>query len=501
MFFKSIRFRLQLWYGVILLVVLCGFGFTAYQLERAREFRDLDADLHRRVSAITSVLRPQPRDRGPGERRPGPPPLDEGRPAGPMDRPGPRPFRDGPPEDFPLMPKEFILPPQQARLFEGTETNSFYFVLWAPDGRTLSRSAYAPADLATPRKGEASRTPEIRQRDFMREILLVTPGGETILVGRSVATQIADLRRVRWRFLAVGSIVTIFGLAGGWWIAARAIQPVQEISATAVKIAAGDLSQRINVADTDSELGQLARVLNSTFARLDAAFAQQTRFTADAAHELRTPISVMLTQTQTALARERNSAEYRETIEACQRATQRMRRLIESLLALARLDAGQETIQRERFDLAETARECIDSISPLASERGIKLECDLAPTGYDGDAEQIAQVITNLLTNAIHYNQDNGCVSVSAKAEGDAAVLTVTNTGQGISTEDLPHIFERFFRAEKSRSSGRNGLGLAISQAIIEKHGGTIEVSSEAGHGAEFVVRLPNFRGDAGAAK
>jgi len=501
MFFKSIRFRLQLWYGAILLVVLSGFGFTAYQLERAREFRNLDAELHRRVSALTSALRPPPRDRGPGERPLGPPPLDEGRPDGPRDRSGPRPFRDGPPEDFPPRPREFILPPQQARLFEGTETNAFYFVLWSRDGKELSRSAAVPADLSESERNGASRTPEIRLRGTLREILLATPSGEIILIGRSAATELADLRRVKWRFLAVGSIVAAFGLAGGWWIATRAIQPVQEISATAVKIAAGDLSQRINVADTDSELGQLARVLNSTFARLDAAFAQQTRFTADAAHELRTPISVMLTQTQTALTRERNPAEYRETIEACQRATQRMRRLIESLLALARLDAGQEIILRERFDLADTARECIDSITPLASERGIKFECDLAPTEYDGDAEQIAQVITNLLTNAIHYNKDKGRVSVSTKEEGDAAVLTVTDTGQGISTDDLPHIFERFFRAEKSRSSGRNGLGLAISKAIIEKHGGMIDVSSEAGQGAEFIVRLPRFSGDSGARK
>ena len=140
--------------------------------------------------------------------------------------------------------------------------------------------------------------------------------------------------------------------AGGWFRAA--LRPIDDISAAAVKISAGDLSQRINVAEAESELGQLAAVLNSTFARLETAFAQQKQFAADAAHELRTPVSVILTQTQTALNREREAAEYKQTVEACQRAAQRMRKLIESLLALARLDAGQEVLKRLRFDFSKT---------------------------------------------------------------------------------------------------------------------------------------------------
>ena len=158
----------------------------------------------------------------------------------------------------------------------------------------------------------------------------------------------------------------VLGLAGGWWVATRAIRPIEAISATAVKIAGGDLSQRINAADTDSELGRLAGVLNSTFARLEAAFAQQARFTSDASHELRTPVSVILSQTQTALSRERPAAEYREALEACQRAAQRMRNLTESLLELARLDAGQEPMKQERFDLLRVARECVEMVRPLA---------------------------------------------------------------------------------------------------------------------------------------
>jgi heavy metal sensor kinase len=293
------------------------------------------------------------------------------------------------------------------------------------------------------------------------------------------------------RLTTIGTAILLFGLAGGWWFVGRAIRPIADISATAVKISAGDLSQRINVADAESELGQLASVLNSTFGRLEAAFAQQQQFTADAAHELRTPVSVMLTQTQTALTRERSASEYRETLEVCQRASQRMRRLIESLLELARLDAGQEPMKRLKFDLSKTARNCVELVRPLAAERGVKIYDELSPLEWVGDAERLAQVITNLLTNAIQYNKKDGEVRVSAQLQNDMILLVVSDTGRGISAADLPRVFERFYRADKSRSFGQTGLGLSISKAIVEAHGGTIEVSRSPEVGTTFTVRLP----------
>jgi heavy metal sensor kinase len=330
-------------------------------------------------------------------------------------------------------------------------------------------------------------------RGVLREVFIITPPGEIILAGRSTAPELGELRLAAWRLVAVGGGVLLFGLAGGWWIATRAIRPIADISATATKIAAGDLSQRISAADTENELGRLASVLNSTFARLEAAFDQQARFTADAAHELRTPVSVMLTQTQSTLTRERDASEYRETVEACQRAAQRMRRLTESLLELARLDAGQETMKRVHFDLANTARECVELIRPLADERGIIIRCELAALKCEGDSERLAQVITNLLGNAVQYNKDHGEVRVAAEYHDGTALLKITDTGHGIPAEDLPRVFERFFRADKARtgSSGHSGLGLAISKAIVEAHGGTIEVSSQPEVGTTFTVRLP----------
>jgi heavy metal sensor kinase len=327
----------------------------------------------------------------------------------------------------------------------------------------------------------------------LREFVQPTSRGIVILVGRDIAADWAETQRLAGWLAGAGAGVLLLGLAGGWWLTTRALRPITDISATAVKIAAGDLSQRISVDSTETELGELAGVLNSTFSRLEAAFAQQVRFTSDAAHELRTPITVMLTQTQTALARERNAAEYRETLEACRRASVRMRKLIESLLELARLDSGQEPIGRATFDLAQIVAEAVENIRPIASERPVAITTQLTPAMCQGSPERIAQVVTNLLANAIHYNQENGKIQVIVEVQIGFASLTVTDTGLGIAPEDLPHIFERFYRADKARTRARGhaGLGLSISKAIAETHGGTLAAASELGKGSVFTLRLP----------
>jgi heavy metal sensor kinase len=301
------------------------------------------------------------------------------------------------------------------------------------------------------------------------------------------------MNRFTGLLLAAGSVVLAFGLGGGWWLAGRAIRPIAKISATAGRISAGNLAERIDAAEADNELGQLAAVLNSTFARLEAAFAQQRQFTADASHELRTPLAVIISEAQTALARERNAAEYRETLEDCLSTAQQMRRLVESLLQLARFDAGQESMKRESFDLSQVARECADLVRPLAERRRIKIDCDLATVRCAGDAARISQVVTNLLTNAIGFNHDEGEIQIAVDAKDSVALLRVRDTGQGIPPKDLPHIFERFYRVDKARSSvqGRTGLGLAICKAIVDAHGGSIEVVSQPGSGSTFTVKLP----------
>src|SRR5690348_16645892 len=342
--FKSIKWRLQTGYGLVLAIVLIVLAGTSYQMDQNEQFSKINVEMNSHIAMIVDLMRfpPPPRRHEPGE----PPPQ--------------RPF----PPDHP--PGGLHLPPRDdfnlSTFFDVTGTNGFYYVIWTWDGRReLMQSTNAPPDVPRPLGNEWPRL-----RGTYRETILRIPpkmplepvAGYMILVGRSVAPELHELRRTLLELVSQSAIMWFVGLLIGWVVAARAIRPIEAISATAVKISAGDLSQRINIAEAEGELGRLAAVLNSTFARLETAFAQQQQFTADAAHELRTPVSVILTQTQTALNRERSAAEYRETIEACQRSAQRMRRLIESLLELARLDAGQESMKQLRFSLTGTVNDC-----------------------------------------------------------------------------------------------------------------------------------------------
>ncbi len=474
MIVNSIRWRLQAWYGLILVVVLAGFGVTAYRVAQDNQLRGVDQDLDLHLMAL---LRPHP----PGPQKgpfPGEPPGEpHGRPFGRKGGPHPDEFREDRRFDFPDFAQHMREMVLQGGVLDASQTNTFYYVLWQTDGKVLAQSPGAPQDVPAPvrigspgpagfpERGASGKgppgmpgppmQPEARTRGQMREEFRFLPGGETLLVGRSLAPDLAAMRRLALWLAAAGAAVLLLGLAGGWWVATRAIRPIDAISATAVKIAGGDLSHRINAADTESELGRLAGVLNSTFARLEAAFAQQARFTSDASHELRTPVSVILSQTQMALSRERPSSEYREALQACERAARRMRNLTESFLQLARLDAGQEPMKREHFDLSRPVRECVEMVRPLAAERGIQIQCDVPSLDCLGDAERVSQVITNLLTNAIHFNREKGEVRLTARAEGDAVYLEVADTGQGIPAEDIPHLGERFYRVDKSRSASR----------------------------------------------
>ena len=505
-FFNSIKWRLQLWYGLILVLVLVSFGVTAYQLERNRHDRAVEEELRRRVAVLGKAFhRPPPRAQG-GNR-----PFSGGAPRGPdfrgpgFDAPPPAPNpEDGQGEPGGQRPVQFILSKDDARLFESEDPHGFYYLIYSRDGEVFAGSTNQPggvvrepaaysADPSGPRDPRNRvRVSRLFNYGSYREMDDQLPSGERIVAGCTVAPDLKELRRSALSLTGVGGLVLMVGLAGGWWLVGRALRPISEISATAVKIAAGDLSQRINVAEAESELGQLASLLNATFARLETAFAQQKQFASDAAHELRTPVTVILTQTQLALAREREAASYRQTLEACQRAAQRMRKLIESLLELARFDAGQEVLKRFEFDFSGTVFDCLDLVQPLAEERAVKLVSELTPALITGDSGRLSQVVTNLLTNAIQYNQPGGEVQVRLELAEGLAVLTVADSGPGIGPEDLPRVFDRFYRADKSRTgAGNSGLGLAICKAIIEAHGGSIEVYSEEGRGTVFTVRLP----------
>lgn len=378
-------------------------------------------------------------------------------------------------------------------MFGPSDTNDFYYSLWSPVGTVLACSSNVPPHLEAPSRKENSAAIQGRTRGSFREAAQYTGLGECLLVGRSLAPDLAALQHFAWLLVGAGAAVLMLGLGGGWLIAERAVGPVRAISAAASHIAAGRLSERIDDSGMDIELGRLAAVLNNTFARLESAFAQQKQFTADASHELRTPIAVIISEAQATLARERTAPEYRETVETCLEAAQQMRQLTRSLLELARYDAGQIALERERFDLAEQARWHVELLQPLAREKNLGIHLELAPTFVYGDPDRLGQVISNLLTNAIHYNRKEGEIWIACLTELGSAILTVSDSGMGISPTDLPEVFKRFYRADKARSQaeGHYGLGLAICKAIIDAHGGMIAVESPPGQGARFTVKLP----------
>ncbi|MEI6175760.1 MAG: ATP-binding protein [Verrucomicrobiota bacterium] len=490
-FYHSIRWRLQLWHGLLLMLVLVGFGYTAWQLERATQLQRVDQDLERRVAVIAGAMRrgKSPQDRPPQDR----PPQD--RP--PQGRPPPGPPREDRSSNIAAPPPtEVRLSARDESLFEGDTGNGFYYVAWLEDGRQISRSESAPTQISLPERGQEPA--EARSRGNLREYARFMDTGECIIVGRDISDEVAVIHRFSWMLGTAGSMVFLLALGGGWLISTRTLRPLAEIGDAATKIASGDLSQRIATDDTCSELGVLIRVLNDTFDRLQASFARQAQFTADASHELRTPISVVITQTQAALARERPASEYRDSLAACQRAAQRMRRLTESLLVLARLDSGEASAIHASCDLSVIASDVIDLLRTLAAQQNVSLHAELTPTHCIGNGEQLGQVVTNLVSNAITYNQPGGSVRVSVSTESNVVVLTVTDTGQGIAPEDMPHIFERFYRADPARTSvtGRSGLGLAITRAIVAAHGGSLEVTSEQSMGSTFTVRVPQASAD-----
>lgn len=484
MFPKSIRWQIQAFHGVLLFVLVTGLIAGFYSYERRARYHQLDAQLLEMVTPLLPrVLPPRGGGRldGPRERRP--PPRHE------MEedfRPPPRPM------DRPEQGDDPVMVPYDA--------GKFYFISWSPEGNINRQSANAPSGLPLPEREEfVEGQPAIRSRGDSREVIHFLPNGATVLIGTSAAGIQQHLIRLGLGLAGAGVLVVGLGLAGGWWLAGRAIRPIASISSAAEAIAGGQLSKRINVAETESELGALAGVLNRTFEKLEQSFEQQIRFTADASHELRTPISVILTQIQLALSRDRSSADYQRTLRTCERAAERMRGLVNSLLELARVDSGEFKLVTEACDLSRIGREALEFVQPLAEARKVTLRAELDSVPATVDAMKLGQVLINLLTNAIQHNGEGITVSLSLQRNGELAAFRVADNGAGIPPEALPHLFERFFRVDKARSQakGNSGLGLAISKAIVEAHGGSIWATSEIGQGTEFVVELPVPRAQA----
>lgn len=475
---------------MLLIFAVAGFCVTTYRLERFSVLRNADRELDLRIDAILSTIGgnrpPPPHERPPHDGDHRPPHGREGRPPG-GNGPGPPPSWRG--RTFDLSPVE--------KLFGPSDGGAFYYRVWRNPDDPGASSSLAPKEVPRPERDDGPvMEKRMRVREGYRECYTFTPPGDCLVVGRSTLAMEHDLRDFAWKLAGIGSGVILLGLAIGWWIASRALQPVAQISAAARRIADGHLAERIGTRDTESELGQLAGILDDTFRRLDATFDEQARFTSDAAHELRTPVSIILGQAQLALGRTRGPEEYRACIEICQRAARRMHGIIESLLQLSVLDAPDQPSDFAPADLAEFCREPVLLMRPLAEEKGITLHDALEPAPCVASAEGIARIVLNLLENAVKYGSADSEIRISTGTEGSDSVLRVSDTGPGIEARHLPHLFERFYRADSSRNraTGGAGLGLAICKRIAERHGGTIEVESAPDVGSVFTLRLPRTR-------
>ena len=467
----SLRWRLQLWHGLILLAAIGVVCVAVYRLAWNNEFRRIDKELVQKERALLFALSQSGAESDP--------PAQSPRPLSPdkiLER---------------LRAGGVILPKEIAAEFRGNEPGSAYFSFQDREGRVLLQSHNTPANLIFLPPPEQGFVEEIRTVDQRRESSRSSDQGICSIVGRDITPELDEMRRFAWSLSAAGFGVWLVGLLGGWWLAGRAIRPIETISRTASRIAEGNLQERIEGAGGASELDQLSSVLNRTFDRLHEAFERQRQFTADAAHELRTPITILTAETQRILKRERSADEYRAAFETCAQTVARMRRLVEDLLLLARQEAG--TAPREACDLAAIVRDAISHLIPLGAAKNIQLHSDLQPAECLGHAPALTTVANNLIANAIQHHPGGGHVHISTHRGNGRASFTIRDDGPGIAADDLPHIFERFYRADKVRTADvalHTGLGLAMVKTIVEAHGGTIECVSTPENGATFTLTL-----------
>jgi heavy metal sensor kinase len=452
-----IRLRLTAWYFAVLAVVLSAFGVSAYLEMRHSIHKTVDEELVIRAEGVHQLIE--------------------------------RDIQRGHKDDLP------------DGLREHTELRAGGALLQVSDdqGNWLYRSAVM-SDYGVPRPATLRKRPV----DFFgKEIPLriwsesVSMGGTSYLI--QTAFEMDDFYDALHEFalllfISIPSLL-LCAAGGGYWISTRALAPVDQITQTARTISAQNLSSRLVVPNTRDELQRLSETLNGMLERLEAAFKKITQFTADASHELRTPVAVMRTRAELSLRKARSADEYRDVIAEVLAELEKTSGLIEQLMFLARADSGAETLHFSATNVAEVLREACHQGSALAEAKQIAFQEQISGDSLwiQGDASSLRRLFLILIDNAVKYTPASGQVEVSLHRNDGYAVAEVRDTGIGIAEADLPNVFERFYRADKARTreSGGVGLGLSIGRWIAEVHAGTIEVRSSPGRGSIFQIRLP----------
>jgi heavy metal sensor kinase len=460
---RSIRFRMTAWYVVVLTVCLALFGaaiyigLAHYLLSAARE------SLRQELQAIGESL------------------LFD------YDKRGPSVILKEMTEDYaPEIKDRFI----RVTLADGTEL----YRSGPPHD-----SSFDPETVAKPRQFE----PGFRTEDTSRGRVLIesvwyrSPGGHLFFVENGLPASNINhiLEQLLWCLGIAFPIVVAGAACGGYWIMRRSLRPVDEITKQAATITSHNLSERLPSIDTGDEIERLSTALNHMIARLEGAFHHINRFSADASHELRTPLTIIRGELES-LVRDNHSPE--ETLEIVGSSLEevlRLSKIVQDLLAISRLDAGETRLERVPVDLSALTASTLEQMNLLAEEKAIATRCE-AELGVEiiADPWRLKQVIVNLIDNAIKYTGAGGQISVRVFREAETAILLVADNGIGIAPDDLPHIFERFYTTNRSRSReyGGTGLGLAIVKAICSAHDAEISVTSQPQTGTTFRVAFPH---------
>ncbi len=447
----SIRWRLVLWNVLGLAVVLAGFAALVYGLMAHTHYDRLDR-------TVLAEFRDMEEDQPSGE-----------------------PLRDW--------------------MAEIKEHDNFACVLYDAGGKVCERTSDLPPEAippappagADPRFLDAAPPGLGRQRVLVGGLRL---GGQpyTAILMAPLDDVDRELGLLLWAiFLAVPAALAASG-AWSYFMARKALAPMERLRRSTREITAVRLDRRLSVRNAHDELGRLTATINDMIARLERSFAEVRRFTADASHEMRTPLAVIRNEAEVALARPIGEEGCRNLLGSILEEVDRLTRLTDQLLTLAREDADAVLPPQAAVDLAALVRSVVETMRPLAESRGVALTAEAeGPVEVRGDEARLRQVLYNLLDNAIKYTPEGGAVAVRCGRDGGEAVLAVRDTGVGIPPEHLHRVFDRFYRADKARTreQGGAGLGLSIARSIAAAHGGRIELESALGKGATFIVRLP----------
>ncbi|HLV88892.1 MAG TPA: heavy metal sensor histidine kinase [Candidatus Sulfotelmatobacter sp.] len=376
-----------------------------------------------------------------------------------------------------------------------------YLEISAEDGSVIYRSAFLRDHPLAPIATGQLTEPVYRNRRlaghplrFIVERLEANGHVYTVTMGLGTEDVVETLSVFRTYLFLLGPLLFLVAAGGGYWLSRRALSPVDTLVRTAHEISGVNLNSRLPKLTTGDELQRLADTLNEMLDRIEGAFQRVTQFTADASHELRTPVSLIRTEAELALRRSRGEEEYKESLRNILLEAERTTAMIEELLALARADSGRETLHMEPVNLAEMLGSTLDSWKQVATIRNLGFSADIGEDVFVlADSTALRRVADLLLDNAFKYTSAPGTVRLLLEREKSSAVFSVADSGPGIAKEEQSRIFERFYRVDQARSrdQGGAGLGLAIAKWIVTQHHGTITVKSKPGDGATFRVELP----------